>query len=334
MAKTTSFTIVHFHFHRRKTGVTKSIEQLLPLLKKQHPSYLFGYGIAGEKIGLIRLLKVLYSTTPVVVHVHRNNEMLSALILRYFGARFRLFFTRHSATPPSGMTRFLMRKADHCVFLTQNAAFTPSAKSSSLPHGIDLNYFTPGTSAVNQRKTIGVVGRIRPMKGQAVVLDGLLSFLQKNPDWTLRFIGKIDSTAYVKQMIHLATTKGVRSQVVFEEPTDAITAFYQRCSLIINASFSEGFSLVPLEAIACGCTVIATQGVGIHSTLIKDGKNGFLFSKGDHDQLALLVNDIVSKERFFTTKTLQQSVKEWDINTIARKTLAVYKTALTDGNTK
>ena len=328
MANPTFFSIVHFHFHRRKTGVTKSIEQLLPFLKKHRPSYLFGYGIAGEKIGLFHLLKILYSTTPVVVHVHRNNEMLLALAFRFLGAKFTLFFSRHSATKPSGITRFLMHKADRCVYLTSAASFTSPDKSTVIPHGIDLNYFKTSRSAIAQRKTIGVVGRIRPMKGQAVVLNGIISFLQKNPDWTLRFIGKIDKNSYANQMIDLATTKGVRSQVYFEAPTDDITAFYHRCSLIINASFSEGFSLVPLEAIACGCTVIATEGVGIHSTLIEDGKNGFLFTKGDHHQLELLVKDIITNERFFSETTLQQSVIKWDINVIADETLAVYKASL------
>jgi len=38
-----NFNIIHFHFHRRKTGVTKSIEQLLPFLEAKTSSAVFGF---------------------------------------------------------------------------------------------------------------------------------------------------------------------------------------------------------------------------------------------------------------------------------------------------
>lgn len=327
MTKVTSFSIVHFHFHRRKTGVTRSIEQLLPFLKKDLPTYLFGYGVSGEKIKLFDLLKVLYGKTPTVVHVHRNNEMLGALLLRFFGAKFSLFFTRHSATTPSGITRFLMNKADRCIYLTPKASFTTPDKSDVVPHGIDLDYFTPGNFPVKERKTIGVVGRIRPMKGQAVVLEGLIPFLQENPDWSLRIIGKIDKANYANQLQDLASKEKIQSQVIFEEPTPDIRSFYHRCSLIINASFSEGFSLVPLEAMACGCSVIATKDVGIHSSLIENNVNGFLFTKGDTNYLKEQVNKIVENELYFAESQLRKSIINWDIKVVAKQLITVYKTA-------
>ena len=319
------FNIVHFHFHRRKTGVTKSVEQLLPFLQAKASSAVFGYGIDANKIGLGQLLKQLFSKSQMVVHVHRNKEMMFALLLRLLGGRFALFTTRHSATPPSGLTRFLMNQADQKIFLTEDAPFDASPKNSVIPHGVDLTSFSPAASPLSEKKQIGVVGRIRKTKGQKVVLEGLASFLKNNPDWHLTFIGKVDQKKYAEEIQDLAQSKGIAKQLSFLAQTEQINAFYRRCALVVVPSFSEGFSLVPLEAIASGCTVIATENVGVHSSLIQSTKNGYLFPAGNKEALAEVVQNVVENNRFFPVETLRESIAKWDIKNIAEQTFMAYK---------
>ena len=323
-----AFNIIHFHFHHRKTGVTKSIEQLLPFLNTKTSSAVFGYGIDAKKIGLGQLLKQLFSKSQTVVHVHRNKEMMFALFLRFLGGRFTLFSTRHAATPPSGLTRFLMRQADRKIFLTENAPFDASPKNTVIPHGVDLSTFSPAAPAMGEKKLIGVVGRIRKSKGQKVVLFGLASFLKNHPDWHLSFIGKVDQKQYAQEIKELAQSKGVAQQLSFLTQTDQINAFYRRCALVVVPSFSEGFSLVPLEAIASGCTVIATKNVGVHSSLIQSGENGYLFPSGDHQALAKIVENIVENNHFFSAETLRTSIAKWDIKNIAEQTFIAYKSSM------
>ena len=93
-------------------------------------------------------------------------------------------------------------------------------------------------------------------------------------------------------------------------------------------SFSEGFSLVPLEAIASGCTVIATKNVGVHSSLIHSGENGYLFPAGDHQALAKIVENVVENNYFFSAETLRSSIAKWDIKNIAEQTFIAYKSSL------
>jgi mannosyltransferase len=71
--------VVHTHFHNRRTGVTRSIENVLPQLKKLCTTYLYGYGIEGEKITTSKLKELLFSKDDIVVHCHRNNEVLKML---------------------------------------------------------------------------------------------------------------------------------------------------------------------------------------------------------------------------------------------------------------
>ena len=323
-----SFCIVHLHFHRRKTGVTKSIEQLLPFLQNKMPAAVFGYGISAPKIGWIKLLKHVFSKEQTVVHVHRNKEIMFALLLRLIGGRFALLATRHSATKPSGLTRFLMNKANRKIFLTAGAAFDTSSNNVVIPHGVNTMHFSTGELSLSHKKQIGVVGRIRKTKGQKVIYNALRSFLKDHPDWKLTFIGKIDQKEYAREIQAHAETEGIARQLSFLAQTEEINRFYHQCALVIVGSFSEGFSLVPLEAIASGCTVIATENVGVHSSLIQAGENGYLFPVGNEKKLASIVADIVENKRFFSPEVLTKSIAPWKMENIADQTLDTYQACL------
>ena len=221
-----------------------------------------------------------------------------------------------------------MRQADRKLFLTKEAPFDTSPKNSVIPHGVNLTTFSPSESAIGEKKLIGIVGRIRKTKGQKVVLTGLASFLKTHPDWHLSFIGKVDQKQYAQEIKELARSKGVAQQLSFLTQTDQINTFYHRCALVVVPSFSEGFSLVPLEAIASGCTVVATKNVGVHSSLIQSGKNGYLFDAGDKESLAQIVENVVENNRFFPAKALRKSIGKWNIKNIAEQTFIAYKSSL------
>ncbi|XKX04803.1 hypothetical protein R8G61_10580 [Tenacibaculum maritimum] len=42
-------TLIHTHFHKRRTGVTRSIENVLPFFHNNYQTYIYGYNVAGEK---------------------------------------------------------------------------------------------------------------------------------------------------------------------------------------------------------------------------------------------------------------------------------------------
>ena len=88
--------IIHFHFHFKTTGVTRSVETIVEPLNVLEETKVFGYGISKYKISFFKLLRLLYSDKKTIVHTHRNNEMLLALFLRFLGASFLLLRTRHA----------------------------------------------------------------------------------------------------------------------------------------------------------------------------------------------------------------------------------------------
>jgi glycosyltransferase involved in cell wall biosynthesis len=68
----------------------------------------------------------------------------------------------------------------------------------------------------------------------------------------------------------------------------------------IVASLSEGFPAPVLEAMACGCVVVATD-CGGPRDIIEDGLNGFLVPVGDVDAIVsrvqLLLDDVAMRNQ-------------------------------------
>ncbi|MGZ6078949.1 MAG: glycosyltransferase, partial [Myxococcaceae bacterium] len=126
---------MHLHFHRRRTGVTRHVEDVARLL----PAQVTGWGLSDS----VRRLTwaELWSRAkagPLVLHTHRNLELLVALLLRGVARSVRVVFTRHAAGTPSGWTRLLARRADACIVLTRAALRELGLLAEVVPHGVDV----------------------------------------------------------------------------------------------------------------------------------------------------------------------------------------------------
>lgn len=80
---------------------------------------------------------------------------------------------------------------------------------------------------------------------------------------------------------------GLAEVVTFMGPQDqdALVNFYNAAQVVVVPSRYESFGMVALEAMACGAPVIASD-VGGLSTLVRDGRTGFLVPYGDPAALA------------------------------------------------
>jgi len=321
--------VVHIHFHSHKTGVTRSIENIIPVLNRYTEARVFGYGIDAPKISLLNLVKLIYYPGKVVIHAHRNNEIIFALLLRKLGGKFRIVFTRHAETRPSGFTAWLMRKADSVVSLSTSMSDALNCRNTLIPHGVNTEIFTIHEKAeiagIGQDKLIIVIGRIRAAKGQLVVLKALAGILGNNPGWGLALIGKIDENDYADKIKSLASDNGISSQVHFMPESDQIINYYNASNVVVIASISEGFSLVCLEAMACGLITIATESVGIHSEVIRHGENGFLFPRNDHESLGRILADVMSGKIIIEKGKIRQTIVEkWSVEKNVKELMRLY----------
>jgi mannosyltransferase len=321
--------LIHTHFHRRRTGVTRSIENVLPFFNKEFETYIYGYNVKGTNIPFFRLKTLLFSDRDVVVHCHRNNEIMRMLLFRFFGAKFKLIATRHAETVPSSLTLMLLKKADKVVTLIKSMSHNLGIENTIVGHGVDVNKFISNSettlSNIEQENIILCAGRVRKAKGQATLVEAAKVLIDHN-NWALVIVGQVDKPSFLEELKLISKKHSIESQVYFIEETRDIISYYQASRIAVVPSSSEGFSLVTAEAMSCECSVIATKDVGVHSSLISDKKNGYLFEVGNTSELELLLSQKLNNEIPFLGKQAREEIENnWSAQKEADALIAVYK---------
>lgn len=287
--------VVHPHFHFRRTGVTGHVESIVPALEAKALGTALSPGLPRtrwrEVIGAARKGELVW-------HAHRNNELLVGLLLRAFFKDVRVVYTRHSATPASGYTRLLYRRADGVVSLTGEGANLLGVPSEVVGHGIELGRFTPPDDraaawralGVGGERGIGVVGRIRPQKGQGDFVYAIAPLLADAPTWKPVLVGRAKPADARWAQVLVKNTGGALA--LAGEQRD-VAQWYRGLSIVVQPSHSEGYSLVLLEAMASGCCVVASR-LPHFPELIDDGRTGFLYPPGDVGALRSLLKSLLA----------------------------------------
>jgi mannosyltransferase len=321
--------LIHTHFHKRRTGVTRSIENVLPFFEEKFETYLYGFGAKGKYISTTALKKILFSDKEVVVHCHRNNEIMRMLFFRFLGAKFTLIATRHAETVPSGLTLKLLKKADTVVTLIKSMSEKLGIENTIVGHGIAIDVFKPNENStlknIRQEHIILCAGRVRKAKGHLVLLEAV-KVLKEHKNWALVIAGTVDKSDFLAELKTISKKHSIENQVYFVDETPDIISYYQASKIVIVPSYSEGFSLVTAEAMACGCSVIATKNVGVHSALITHSKNGYLFEAGNSIQLKSLIEKSITNEiPLLGTEARNEILENWSAKKEAANLMAVYK---------
>ena len=165
----------------------------------------------------------------------------------------------------------------------------PGMPAEVMPMGVDMGRFTPPSGA-QRRDGLLYVGRLVEDKGVQILLRALTDPRLAAHRPRLRIVG--NGTAETSLRI-LARELGLEGQVDFlgALPNERLPELYRGAEALIFPSLlgkrgeQEGMGLVPVEALACGCPVIASRLPAV-SEVIQDGKTGLLFRPGDAAELA------------------------------------------------
>ena len=181
-----------------------------------------------------------------------------------------------------------------------------SRKIEIIPPGVDLEVFNPlPREAVFDRleqdpcsRVILFVGRMDPVKGLDTLLRALAQVLDRDPDLAehacLCVVGgdRVDEdprrlSEEQARIDALARELGLVDSVKFlgALPQDLLRLWYNAAEVVVVPSRYESFGMVALEAMATGTPVIASD-VGGLSTLVRDGRTGFLVPDDDPEALA------------------------------------------------
>ncbi|HEY3312579.1 MAG TPA: glycosyltransferase family 4 protein [Anaerolineales bacterium] len=171
-------------------------------------------------------------------------------------------------------------------------------------NGVDTEIFYPGQKNTNKNGFILSVGRLGPGKGLEDLIDSMPSISAMNKDIKLIITGDGPVRAALEQRVK---AYHLNDRVHFEghvSDRDRLVDLYQKASLFVLPSHHEGLPTVILEAMACGCPVIATN-VGGVPNVIEDGKNGIIIPPGDPNHLAGAVQALLGDPEKLTEMGMQ-----------------------------
>ena len=274
----TSPSLFVTNFNPRFTGVSATTAAVFNVHKTNLNASLVGKPLYGcpqplSKREAIKLSWTQPKSYPFNIwHVRRNPEMQLAIFARdVLRLPIRIVFTsaaqrRHSAWP-----RWLISRMDAVIATSEEAAkFVPNVVSIT-PHGVDLNRFSP---AKNQKESwfktglpgdYGIIniGRIRPEKGTDLFVEAMIETLPKLPRATAIIAGqaKQKDASFKRKLETRIEQAGLSKRILFigeVQPVD-LPNLLRGSKLLVALPRYEGFGLTPLEAMACGLPIIASN---------------------------------------------------------------------------
>lgn len=285
------------NFKRRLSGVTSTIIQLVPVQNR-----------LGQKVAVIgpglpqslphvrfrdlwRLWQLGPDKRPRVWHARRNIEMLPAIFLRdILRMKLKLVFTSASQRKHSGWTKFLISRMDAIIATSAKTASYMDVPSTVIMHGIDTERFSPPADKAEVKRALdldpnqkyaGCFGRVRHQKGTDLFVDAMIAVLPQNPDWSAIIAGRATGphVEFENGLKEKVRAVGLADRILFVGEHTNINEWYRTLDLFIAPQRWEGFGLTPLEAMASGVPVIATD-VGAFPELV-EGETGEVIARGE-----------------------------------------------------
>ena len=309
------------NFNPRFTGVSATTAAVCKIQKSQLDVALVGKPLSGcpyplNKRKAIFLSKKQPENNPFNIwHVRRNSEMQLAIFARdILKLPIKIVFTsaaqrRHSAWP-----RWLISRMDAVIATSEEAAsFVPNVVSV-IPHGVDLDRFSPSKDQKESWSKTGMpgeygiitVGRVRPEKGTDLFVEAMIAALPQLPKATAIIAGatKSKDLSFRKKLEARIDQSGLTERIRFlgEIPSQELPALLQGCRALVALPRYEGFGLTPLEGMACGLPVIASN-TGYFKEFLnaqdEESACGNIVPLEDYKQASKeIVNLLLDKERF------------------------------------
>ncbi len=333
---------------KRLSGVTSTIVQLVPKLRQ------LGVKIASlapdglpEQVVCVRfrdLWRLWFKPNGAdcrVWHARRNTEMLPGIIMRdVLRMKVKLLFTSAAQRNHRGFTKWLIARMDAVIATSAQASSYLQVPNTVIMHGIDTARFVPPQAKSEAKQALGFApsvkiagcfGRIRENKGTDRFVQTMITLLPSHPDWIAVISGRvtIENKEFADRLTDTIKAAGLQDRIRFVGEVDDVLPWYQALDLFVAPQRWEGFGLTPLEAMACGVPVAATD-VGAFRALIVNGQTGMVVENGDLEisnavaqliENSLLREDMAQKARPHVLKSFMLEREASQINAIYQNLL-------------
>ena len=232
------------------------------------------------------------------VHVHFANAAADvAMIAAELGDECRWSLTLHGPAEFFEVTgNRLEAKLRSAAWVACASDWARSQAMSLLPSdrwghlllvrgGVDPAAWRPdGARADGGALRLLNVGRLAPVKGQAVLIDAVALLRDRGVEVTAAIVGDGPERPALESRIAERGLEG-RVELLGALGQDQVRRLYGEADVFCVPSFREGLPFVAIEALAMEVPVVATAIAGIPE-LVEDGVNGLLVPPGRADELA------------------------------------------------
>lgn len=297
-------------------------------------------GVARQKVPMIRKLYEQVcrdSGKPDLIHLESARSARAAVALAR-SEHIPLTYTEHysdvlSSSPGSyydRVMRLAVSSASH-IFLISSAMRRkldpPDGKWSMLPNEVDFSAFTLSESSPPpERFTFKALGSLRKVKGYDLLLKAFASVHAAYPACRLVIGGGGEEEAALKS---LCDRLSLSDCVEFPGPVplEERGAFFRDASAFVCSSHTETFSVVTVEAFACGVPVVATK-CGGPEDLVNES-NGYLVEKDSVSALASgLTRMVENRKRFCGPEIRAQAAALYDREVIVKKQMDCFASVI------
>lgn len=235
------------------------------------------------------------------------------VIVHYRGGHFSQFY-RHASRPMRGLIRFVLRQADQLLVLGEAikgsfAGIYPADRRIAVVHNGVERSEAPDDAMTERRYqgpfTILYLGNLSFVKGFFDLIVAYTRLRHRFADVSLIYAGELISVEEERNVLraYFDSTVQQRMDASASRVADFVAnstaynathlglvsgeakqAAFGRASVFVLPSYSEGFSMGVLEAMAAGLPIVTTT-VGAMPDVVRDGVNGYLVNPGDGDAL-------------------------------------------------
>lgn len=277
---------------------------------------------------LAKFVKSLYATigkykNPLII----TNDIYTHLLLSLYYKKKKELFVSHGGNYKSVGKEFAARtgysakiakafsfkRVDRFIAIsdTQAKALIENAKVKEQKVNIIYNGYDCPKDYSQTIKTISqgvikisIVGYIKRLKNQHIILDALKQLKAEGHDCILNLYGSVSDKEYHNELSELIKTKDLGNSIIFHGYVNDKEQIYQNTDILVSCSFHEGFGLSLIEAMSYKIPVIAYEKADGPSIIIDNGETGILVKENTSLEYYKAIKKLITDSN--TYKSIQE----------------------------
>ncbi len=197
------------------------------------------------------------------------------------------------------------------------------SKTRLITNFVNTTYFANHNHSLPSEGTVIFVSRLEAVQNPEVIIKAFKYVNKECPKAKLNIVGYGTQFEALK---HLITDLGLQDSVFLMGKQTDVRQFLWNSDIFVATNFGY---IASLEAWSAGLAVIAPN-FGILKEIISNGDNGLLVAPNNAEQLGNAIIDLLKNRDYRLSLALKgfQTVKDYDISSVAPKMAEVYQYAM------